>query len=74
MVARAVVTGDPRPIEAEDDGQPVQADVEVHLVPGPVEERRVQGDDRSQALRCAIPAATVTACCSAMPTSKNRSG
>ncbi len=49
VVRRAVVAGDAGPVEAEHDGLAVQADVEVGLVEGPGEERRVEGDDGSQA-------------------------
>ena len=49
MVAGAVVAGDAGAVEAEHDGLAVQADVEVDLVEGPGEERRVDGDDRAQA-------------------------
>jgi len=43
------------------------------LVEGPAEERRVDGDDGSQAAH-GHAAAAVSSCCSAIPTSKNRSG
>ena len=49
VVRGAVVAGDAGPVEAEDDGQVVQADVEVGLVEGPAEERGVDGDDRAEA-------------------------
>ena len=45
---RAVVTGDAGAVEREDDGQAVHADVEVGLVEGTREERRVQRDHGSQ--------------------------
>ena len=44
----AVVAGDAGPVEAEHDRLAVQADVEVDLVEGPGEERRVDRDDRAQ--------------------------
>ena len=44
----AVVAGDAGAVEGEHDRQAVQADVEVGLVEGPGEERRVHGDDRPQ--------------------------
>ena len=49
VVARAVVAGDPGPVEGEHDRQPVQADVEVGLVERPAEEGRVDGHHRPQA-------------------------
>ena len=49
MVARTVVAGHAGAVDAEDDRQPVEADVVVELVPGPVEERRVDRDDRPEA-------------------------
>ncbi len=49
VVARAVVTGDAGPVEDQDDRQPVEPDVEVGLVEGPGEERRVDGDHRPHA-------------------------
>ena len=49
VVAGAVGTGDAGPVEHEGDRQPVHADVEQHLVEGPVEEGRVDRDDRVQA-------------------------
>ena len=47
VVARAVGAGDAGPIEGEDHRQAVQPDVEVGLVEGPAEERRVHGHDRA---------------------------
>ena len=49
MVARPVVAGDAGPVDAEDHRQAVQAHVVVDLVPGPVEEGRVDGHHRPQA-------------------------
>ena len=49
VVAGAVRAGDPGPVEHEGDRQPVQRHVHQHLVEGPVEERRVDRDDRVQA-------------------------
>jgi hypothetical protein len=48
-VARAVVAGDPGPVEHERDGQAVQRDVHERLVEGAVQEGRVQADDRVHA-------------------------
>ena len=48
VVRRAVVAGDAGAVEREHDRQAVQADVEVGLVEGAGEERRVQRDDRAQ--------------------------
>ena len=48
VVARPVGTGDAGPVDAEHDRQAVQGDVVDDLVPGPVEERRVDRDDRAQ--------------------------
>jgi len=50
-----------------------QSHVEVRLVECPREERRVNRDDGLETA-IAMPAAAVTACCSAMPTSKKRLG
>ena len=58
----------------EDDRQALEADVVDDLVVGALQEGRV---DRGRPGACpavARPAAKVTACCSAMPTSKKRSG
>ena len=49
VVARPVLAGDAGAVEDERDRQPVQRDVEQHLVEGPVEEGRVDRDDRVQA-------------------------
>ena len=49
VVAGPVVAGDPGPVEHERDAGAVQRDVHQHLVEGPVEERRVDGDHRVQA-------------------------
>ena len=49
VMAGPVGTRDPGPVEAEDHRQPVQRDVVHHLVPRPVEERRVERDHRPQA-------------------------
>jgi hypothetical protein len=68
VVARAVVARDAGPVEHEHDVLVVQPDVEVGLVERPREERRVDGDDRDRPA-WASPAAEVTMCCSAMPTS-----
>ena len=45
----AVVARDARPVEDEGHAGPVQCDVHEDLVEGPVEEGRVDGDDRVQA-------------------------
>ena len=52
----------------------VQREVHQHLVEGAVEEGRVDRDDRVQAAERQAGRARSTACCSAMPTSKIRSG
>ena len=48
VVARPVVTGDPRAVEHERHAALVQRDVHQHLVEGTVEERRVDRHDRVQ--------------------------
>ena len=48
MVARPVVAGDPGAIEAEHHREAVQGDVVHDLIPGPRQERRVEGDDRAE--------------------------
>jgi hypothetical protein len=48
VVAGAVVAGDAGAVEHERHAALVQRDVHQHLVEGPVEERRVDGDDRVQ--------------------------
>ena len=48
VVAGAVVPGDAGPVEREHDRQTVEADVEVGLVEGPAEERRINRDHRPQ--------------------------
>ena len=70
----AVGAGDAGAVEHEGDAGPVQRAVHQQLVEGPVEERGVDRDDRVQPADTRGPAAIVTACCSAMPTSKTRSG
>ena len=47
-MARPVIAGDPGPVGTDDDGQAVKPDVEVPLVDGSGEERRVDRDDRTQ--------------------------
>ena len=74
VVAGAVVAGDAGAVEHERDAAPVQRDVHQHLVEGPVEEGRVDRDDRVQAAHRQARRREVAACCSAMPTSKVRSG
>ena len=49
VVAGPVVAGDAGPVQGEDDGQAVQAHVEVGLVEGPAEERRINGHHGPQA-------------------------
>ena len=49
VVAGAVRTGDPGPVEHEGDRQLVHGHVHQHLVEGPVQERRVDRDDRVHA-------------------------
>ena len=49
VVARSVGTGDAGAVDAEHDRQAVQRDVVDDLVPRPVEERRVDRDDRAHA-------------------------
>ena len=48
VVRRAVGAGDAGAVEREDHRQAVEGDVVDDLVPGPVEERRVDRDDRPQ--------------------------
>ena len=68
LMSRAVVGHDAGPVEGEDDGQVLEADVVIDLVVGPLEEGRIDGADRRRP-PTARPAANVTACCSAIPTS-----
>ena len=49
LVGRPVVGDDARAVQGEDDGQVLEADVVIDLVVGPLEERRVDGDDRLEA-------------------------
>ena len=65
--------GHPGPVEHERDAAAVQGDVHQQLVEGAVQEGRVDGHHRVQPGH-RQPAAEVTACCSAMPTSNTRSG
>jgi len=44
-VGRAVVGDDPGPVEGENDGQVLQADIVVDLIIGPLEEGRIDGAD-----------------------------
>jgi hypothetical protein len=55
VVAGAVVACDAGPVESEDHGQPVQADVQVGLVEGAAEKRRINGHHRAQALPWPCP-------------------
>ena len=61
------------PVEDERHPGPVQCAVHEHLVEGAVEERRIDATTGCSPAK-ARPEAMVTACCSAMPTSKTRSG
>src|SRR5260370_40176233 len=47
-MAWAVVPGDAGPVEGEDHWQSVEAHIEVGLVEGPAEERRIEGHDRPE--------------------------
>src|SRR5260370_37661316 len=47
-MAWAVVPGDAGPVEGEDHRQSVEAHIEVGLVEGPAEERRIEGHDRPE--------------------------
>ena len=49
MVAGTVIAGDARPVKTEDHRKAVETHVVIDLVPGSVEERGVDRDDRSQA-------------------------
>ena len=49
VVARAVVAGDPGPVDAEHDGERVQPDVVDDLVPRPAQERGVDRHHRAEA-------------------------
>ena len=73
MVRRTVITGYAGSIKAEDHGLTVETDVEIRLVDGAGQEG---GYTATPVVvhPVAIPAAAVTACCSAMPTSMPRSG
>ena len=73
VVAGAVWAGHPGPVERDRHRQPVQRHVHQQLVEG-----AVQGTSEIATTGCrppmARPAVLVIACCSAMPTSKTRSG
>ena len=73
VVARPVGTGHAGAVEHERHARPVERDIHQHLVERAIDERRVDRDDRMQAAE-REPGREVTACCSAMPTSKTRSG
>ena len=74
VMRRSVVAGDAGAVEAEDDRLAVQADVVHHLVDGTREERRVHARRPGAGRPSPCPPRTVTACCSAMPTSISRPG
>ena len=69
----AIFADQPRAVHAEHDGQRLQRDVVDHVVVRALQEGGVDRDDGLRP-RVASPAANVTACPSAIPTSKNRSG
>ena len=69
----AVVSGEPGAVDREDHRQALQADVMHDLIIGALQKRRIDADD-GRMPSAARPAAKVTACCSAIPTSKKRSG
>jgi hypothetical protein len=73
LVRLSVVADQPRPVDADRHRQVLERDVVDELVEGALEERRVDRHDRLPA-SLAIPPAQMTACSSAMPTSKTRSG
>ena len=74
VVGRAVVAHDAAAVQGEHHGELLEADVVQHLVVGPLHEGGVDGHHGDDPLRRPCPAAKVTPCCSAIPTSKNLSG
>ena len=74
VVAGAVVAGHAGAVEHERDAALVQRDVHQHLVEGPVEERARRPRPPGAGHRSRGRRREVAACCSAMPTSKVRSG
>ena len=72
-VGRSVGADQPGAIHREPHRQVLDRDVVDDLVVGALEEGRINRRERPVALR-GQPAAKVTACCSAMPTSNMRSG
>ena len=74
MVRRPVGPGEAGAVEAKHDVQVLQRHVVNHLVVAALHKRRVDIAERHQSLRRHPGRKYVTACCSAMPTSKARSG
>ena len=72
-MGRPVRADEPGAVDGEAHRKFLQRDVMDDLVVGALQKRRI---DRAEGLKpsAARPAANVTACCSAMPTSKQRSG
>ena len=73
-VRRAVRADQPGAIDGEAHGQVLDRDVVHDLIVGALQEGRIDRAERLVSPRTARPAAKVTACCSAMPTSNVRSG
>ena len=73
-MGRPVGTDEAGAVDREADRQFLDRHVMDDLVVGALQEGRIDRDERLVTLRSARPAAKVTACCSAMPTSKVRSG
>ena len=73
-VGRAVRADEPGAVDGEAHRQALERDVVDDLVVAALEEGRVDRAERASCPPAASPAAKVTACCSAMPTSKQRSG
>ena len=72
-VRRSVGADKAGAVHREAHRQPLDRDVVHHLVVGALQEGRIDGGERLQAFG-REPAANVTPCCSAMPTSKVRLG
>ena len=69
-MSRAVAADEARAIDRERHRQILQRDVVDQLIVRALQERRIDRDDRPQAFARHAGARSVTACCSAIATSK----
>src|SRR6266702_1890911 len=72
VLSGAILTNDAGPIHGEDNVQVLHADIVDHLIKGTLQKGGVDGSHRAHTSHSQT-GGKVTACCSAIPTSKYRS-